>query len=268
MPMPRIDWHDLPASTRAAVEQHTGAVLEASTARAGMNSGIAATLHTTDATLFVKGIPTDHAQARHQELEAAINPHLPNASPRLLWRVQTGGWDLLGYERIEGRHADYTPGSLDLPLVADALVELQQTPCPDLPIKKAEQRWSSYAGPAGVEQLAGDTLLHTDFAWDNILITDRAHIIDWAWPTLGAAWIDPAVFILRLMDAGHTAPDADACARQIPSWRTARRDAVTAFSEANARLWDEIANEDPQTWKKGMARHAHDWVTYWRARPV
>ncbi|WP_328766915.1 aminoglycoside phosphotransferase [Streptomyces sp. NBC_00286] len=232
-----------------------------------MNSGIAATLRTHDATLFVKGIPTDHPQARHQELEAAINPHLPAASPRLLWRVQTEGWDLLGYERIEGHHADYTPGSLDLPLITDALVELQHTPCPDLPIKRAEQRWSHYASPDCVEQLAGDTLLHTDFAWDNILITDRAHIIDWAWPTRGAAWIDPAVLILRLMNAGHSAPAADARARQIPSWQAAPRPAVRAFSEANARLWDEIARSDPQPWKKSMARHAHDWLTYWSARP-
>ncbi|MFC8199960.1 aminoglycoside phosphotransferase [Streptomyces sp. NPDC057298] len=266
MSMPRIHWHDLPAPTLAAVEQHTGAVLGATTATGGMNSGIAATLRTTDATLFVKGIPTDHPQARHQELEAAINPHLPAASPRLLWRVQTGGWDLLGYECIKGRHADYALGSPDLPLVAQALAELQQTSFADLPIKRAEQRWSNYSGPHGVELLAGETLLHTDFAPDNVLITDRAHIIDWAWPTLGAAWIDPAVLILRLMDASHTAPDADACARQIPSWRAAPHDAVAAFSEANARLWDEIANQDPQAWKKGMARHAHDWVTYWRTR--
>lgn len=264
MPVPRVHWQDLPTETRAAVEQHTGPVLEATTASAGMNSGIAATVRTADALLFVKGIPTDHPQARHQELEAAINPHLPPASPRILWRVQTGGWDLLGYERIAGRHADYAPSSPDLPLVTDALTELQRTRCPDLPIKRAEQRWSSYAGPAGVNQLAGDTLLHTDYAPDNILITDRAHIIDWAWPTLGAAWIDPAVLALRLMDAGHSAHSADKCAHQIPSWQTAPHDDVAAFSVANARLWDEIARSDPQPWKKSMARHAHDWLTYWR----
>jgi hypothetical protein len=40
---------------------------------------------------------------------------------------------------------------------------------------------------------------------------------------------------------------------------------VTVFSAANANAWDEIAHSDPQDWKKNMARHAHDWVTYWRA---
>jgi hypothetical protein len=101
-----------------------------------------------------------------------------------------------------------------------------------------------------------------------MLMTDRAHLIDWAWPTRGAAWIDPAVLILRLMEAGHTAPAADAWAReQFPSWASAPDESVAVFSEANARTWDEIARNDPQAWKKNMARLAQDWVTYWRAQP-
>ena len=267
MPVTRIHWDALPPGARHAVEQHVGRILHAKTASAGANSGIAATVHTADSTLFVKGVPTDHPQARTQQREAAINAHLPPASPRLLCHVQAAGWDLIGYEHLIGRHADYAPGSPDLPLVAAALVELQNTPCPDIELKRAEQRWAPYAGPAGVEQLAGDTLLHTDLAPHNVLVTDRAHLIDWAWPTRGAAWIDPAVLILRLMEAGHTAPAADAWTREhIPSWTSAPRSAVLAFSEANARTWDEIARNDPQDWKKDMSRYAHDWVTYWRAR--
>ncbi|TGB03320.1 aminoglycoside phosphotransferase [Streptomyces sp. MZ04] len=267
MPVTRVHWDDLPLTAREAVEQRTGPILRTSTAEAGANSGIAVTAHTVDATLFIKGVPIDHPQARTQQREAAINPYLPPASPRLLWHEQAAGWDLLGYEHLVGRHADYTPGSPDLPLVARALVELQNTPCPEIELKRAEDRWRGYAGPAGVEQLAGDTLLHTDLAPHNMLVTDRAHLIDWAWPTRGAAWIDPAVLILRLMEAGHTAPAADAWTRdRIPSWATASPASVMAFSEANARLWDDIARSDPQEWKKRMGSLAHVWVTYWRAR--
>ncbi|WP_158734445.1 hypothetical protein [Streptomyces sp. NRRL F-2747] len=98
-------------------------------------------------------------------------------------------------------------------------------------------------------------------------MTDRAHLIDWAWPTRGAAWIDPAVLILRLMEGGHSAEAADAWARgEFPSWAAARHTAVAAFSEANAHTWDEIARHDPQDWKKHMGRIAPDWVTYWRAK--
>ncbi|MFD8967474.1 aminoglycoside phosphotransferase [Streptomyces sp. NPDC059568] len=265
MPVDRVHWDDLPLDARRAVEEQTGLIQRAETAAAGANSGIAATVRTADSALFVKGVPIDHPQVRTQQREAAINPYLPASCPRLLWHVQAAGWDLIGYERVLGRHADYAPGSPDLPLVARALAELQNTPCPDIELKRAEDRWSGYAGPADVEQFVGDTLLHTDLAPHNMLVTDRAHLIDWAWPTRGAAWIDPAVLILRLMEAGHTAPAADSWAREhISSWATAPPMSVMAFSKANARTWDEIARNDPQTWKKNMARLAHDWVTYRR----
>lgn len=267
MPVYRIDWDGLPPAALAAVEQHTGPVLRVETADAGVNSGIAATVHTADATVFVKGVPTGHPQARTQQREAAINPHLPSSCPRLVWRVEAAGWDLIGYEHLLGRHADFTPHSRDLPLVARALVELQNTPCPDIELKRAEDRWSGYAGPAGVEQLSGDTLLHTDLAPHNLIVADSAHLIDWAWPTRGAAWIDPAVLVLRMMEAGHTAPAADSWAREhIESWAAAPYESVAAFSEANARTWNEIARNDPQPWKKHMAVHARDWLTYWHSR--
>lgn len=266
MPVDRIDWDELPLAVRDAVERRIGPVLRARTADAGANSGIAATVHTAEATLFVKGVPTGHPQARTQQREAAINPYLPSSCPRLRWHLRAAGWDLIGYEHLVARHPDYTPGSADLPLVARALVELQNTPCPDIDLKRAEHRWSGYAGPAGVGQLVGDTLLHTDLAPHNMLVTDRAHLIDWAWPTRGAAWIDPAVLILRLMEAGHTAEAADGWARaQFPSWAAAPHASVAAFSDANARTWNEIAHNDPQPWKKHLARLAHDWVTYWLA---
>ncbi|MCM2417908.1 aminoglycoside phosphotransferase [Streptomyces sp. RKAG293] len=266
MPVTRIHWEDLPSAARAAVEQHTGPVLYAETASGGANSGIAVLATTADASLFIKGVPSEHPQARTQQREAEINPHLPPASPRLLWRVQVASWDLIGYERIIGRHADYAPGSDDLPLVAEAIAELQASRCPDLELKRAEQRWGSYADTGEAELFAGQTLLHTDLAPHNILITERAHIIDWAWPTRGAAWIDPVVLILRLMEAGHSAQDADEWVRRFPSWQQAPHNAVAAFSAANAQLWDEIAQHDPQGWKKHMALLSWDWVAYWRSR--
>jgi hypothetical protein len=70
------------------------------------------------------------------------------------------------------------------------------------------------------------------------------------------------------MEAGHTAPAADRWTRtHVPSWTTAPPGAVTAFSTANATLWDEIARQDPQDWKKTMARHAHSWLAYWCELP-
>src|SRR5690349_17528575 len=100
MPVPRIHWADLPRAARNAVEQHTGPVLHARTADTGANSGLAATVQTADATLFVKGMPADHPQARTQRREAMINPYLPPSCPRLLWHVPAAGWDLIVYEHL------------------------------------------------------------------------------------------------------------------------------------------------------------------------
>ncbi|MER5402217.1 aminoglycoside phosphotransferase [Streptomyces sp. NPDC002599] len=261
--MRRRHFHDLPAQARQAIADKTGPIRTARTAEAGRNSGIAAFIDTDDGPLFVKGIPTDHPQAPAQRREAAIAPHLPRACPRLHWHLETAGWDLLGYEVIHGRHADYAPSSPDFPLVAAAIQELQETTAPrDIAIKTADDRWASYAPPGTADLFAGDTLLHTDLAPHNVLIDDRAHIIDWAWPTRGAAWIDPAILILRLLEAGHTLTSADGFARRFPSWRSAPVHAVQAFAAANAAAWAEIANVDDAPWKTAMACHADTFNVY------
>jgi hypothetical protein len=38
--------------------------------------------------------------------------------------------------------------------------------------------------------------------------------------------------------------------------------AINVFAIACARLYDEIAREDPQPWKKGFAAVAQDWAEY------
>ncbi|WP_344387182.1 aminoglycoside phosphotransferase [Streptomyces vastus] len=261
--MPRQHFHQLPAEVRQAVADKTGPIHAARTVGGGMNSGIAAYLDTDSGPVFVKGIPADHPQAPAQQREAAINPYLPRACPRLFWHLETGGWDLLGYEVLAGRHADYSPGSPDLPLVADALAELQEVTAPaGVAIKAAEQRWAACAPPGTAGLFAGDTLLHTDFAPDNVLIAERAHLIDWAWPTRGAAWIDPAVLILRLVDGGHAVEEAEAFAQTFPSWRAADPAAKAAFGIANRALWAEIAQGEATEWKRGMAQRAEELAAF------
>nr|WP_240673503.1 aminoglycoside phosphotransferase [Streptomyces sp. S10(2018)] len=266
--MIRRHFHDLPVEARQAIADKAGPVHAARTADGGLNSGIAAFLETDHGPVFVKGIPTDHPQAPAQRREAAINPHLPRARPRLYWHIEVAGWDLLGYEVLPGRHADYSPDSPDLPLVAAALAELQETTAPtDVPIKAAEQRWAAYAPPGSAALFSGDTLLHTDLAPHNLIVDDRAHIIDWAWPTRGAAWIDPAILILRLLEAGHTLVEADVFASRFSSWRAAPAEAKEAFAAANAAAWREIARADAAPWKAVMAAHAVAFHAYLQATP-
>lgn len=267
--MPRITWNELPAATRAAAAVHTGTVHTAHSVGNGINSGIATLLHTEYGPVFVKGVPADHPQVRTQQREAEINPHLPAGCPRLLWRVRTDEWDLLGFERLTGRTADFRPGSPDLPAVVDALDRLARIPCPTLPLKSVRQRWEPYTDPDALHLLDGEHLLHTDMAPHNIIVTEVdpdgpvAHLIDWAWPTRGAAWVDPAVWVLRLLVAGHTPPDADKWAARLPAWRAAPRAALLVFAHANLALWTELAEQDPdRNWKADLAGHARAWATY------
>ncbi|MGH3985530.1 MAG: hypothetical protein ACRDST_23320 [Pseudonocardiaceae bacterium] len=69
---------------------------------------------------------------------------------------------------------------------------LGQIQAPDLPLRRLQDRWAALADDPALELLAGDHLLHTDLNPHNILIGEHAHLVDWAWPTLGAPWIDPA----------------------------------------------------------------------------
>jgi hypothetical protein len=262
--MDRTDWDDLPEGVRTAVEAHTGPVTHAKTASEGLNSALAAFLYTPSGTVFVKGLHRDHRQVVSQQREAMIAPYVLAVSPRLLWQVEVDGWNVLGFEYIEGRHADYTPGSADLPKVIDAMRLLDTIPCPDLPLKRAEQRWVEHVDDAAaLELLAGDSLLHTDWNPVNVLISDgTARIIDWAWPTRGAGWVDPACLVVRLMAAGHTPREAEDWARQVPAWNTASTEAVDTFASAACRMWAEIAEANPAPWTRDMAAAAQGWTEY------
>lgn len=185
-----------------------------------------------------------------------------------------------GYRRADraAPHAEFrTKGQLaidlcthayaDLPKVVDTMQRLALLWCPELPqLKRAERRWAAYVEPADLSLLRGDTLLHTDYSPDNVLIDgDAARLIDWAWPTLGAGFIDPSCLIVRLILAGHTSERAEACVSPAPAWTSATTRAVDVFASALARMSAQIAAADPHPWKNGMAEAALAWEAYRRA---
>lgn len=128
-------------------------------------------------------------------------------------------------------------------------------------MKEAASRWRPYMDdPAEAAVLGGDSLLHTDYAPDNILISDTAHLIDWAWPTRGASWIDPCVLLTRMMAAGHSVAGAERWVQQVPAWHTASEEAITTFARAHSRTWQEIEDKNPQPWIRAMANAAREWA--------
>lgn len=252
----RLDWEDV----RSLIERQTGPVLAAKPVTEGLNSEIAVVVHTSLGATFVKGLRSDHRRVWTQQREAEINPYVVQVAPRLLWHVETDGWNLLGFERVDGRHVDYSPGSPDLPKLIHILRRLGEIPCPDLPLKSAPQRWASYTDDP--ELFTGDHLLHTEWSPGNVLINDVAHLVDWAWPTRGAAWIDPACWAVWLVASGHSPQSAEHWAAQLPAWRSAPLDALNAFAWAQAALWDGIAQDGPEPWTEHLSDAAHQWAEH------
>ncbi|MGH3857684.1 MAG: phosphotransferase family protein [Pseudonocardiaceae bacterium] len=264
---PRTQWGELPGTVRRALESAAGPVRGVEPISAGLNCGIAALLHTTTQTVFIKGLRSDHPRIATQRREAQINPYVAPIAPRLLWQLERDGWTILAFEHLNGRHADLTPGSTDLPKLAETLRRLGQIRCPDLPLRRLEDRWAGLVNDSALHLLAGDSLLHTDLNPYNILIGEQARIVDWAWPTLGAAWVDPACAALWLIAEGHTPPAAEAWAAQIPSWTAASRHGIDAFTAASCRLWEQIAHDDPQPWKLRLHAAAQAWAEHRRISP-
>ncbi|MEV7402876.1 aminoglycoside phosphotransferase [Streptomyces sp. NPDC091267] len=260
----RITFHDLPPNALAAVEDRTGPVLKTETVSQGFNSEIAARVFTDSGSCFVKGLRADHKRVWTQRREAEVNPFLHGIAPALLWQIEGSGWVLLGFENLKGHHADYSPDSPDLPKVADLLRRLGEVACPEIDLRRAEQRLEAYAAKASdLEYFAGSSLLHTDLNNHNVIVDSTAYLVDWAWATRGASWLDAGYWVVWLMAAGRHEPEsAEQWASQIPSWRVAPAEGITAFAQATANVWEEIAGHDPDDWTAQMLNAARRWATF------
>jgi thiamine kinase-like enzyme len=107
-------------------------------------------------------------------------------------------------------------------------------------------------------------LLHTDWNRFNVLVAGRrAWLVDWAWATWGAAFIDPALLVPRLIAAGHTPAQAERWAEKSAAWQSADPDAVTLFALVVARHLRRLADGDPAAeWRQPMVEASQCWAAY------
>ncbi len=262
-----MSFDDLPPAVLAGVETQAGEIIKAETVSQGFNSEIAARVFTANGSCFVKGLRADHKRVWTQRREAEVNPYLRGIAPALLWQVEEAGWVLLGFEALNGHHADYSPESADLPKVADLLCRLGEVACPDIELRHAEQRLAAYAAkPSDLEHFAGNSLIHTDLNNENVMVDSAAYLVDWAWASRGAAWLDAAHWAVWLMAAGkHDPQSAEEWAARIPAWQAAKLEAVTAFALATANLWEEIAGDSPDPWTATVLDASRRWAAHWKA---
>ncbi|WP_328829548.1 aminoglycoside phosphotransferase [Streptomyces sp. NBC_00252] len=260
----RITFEDLPLAVLAAVERQTGPVVKTEAVSQGLNSELAVRVFTELGSCFVKGLRADHRWVGTQRREAEVNPFLQGIAPTLFWQIEEAGWVLLGFENLQGHHADYSPDSPDLTKVAELLRRLGEVACPEIQLRQAEQRLGVYAAkPTDLDYFAGNSLLHTDLNDHNVIVDSSAYLVDWAWATRGAAWLDAGYWVVWLMAAGqHEPQSAERWASEIPSWRAAPTEGITAFAQATANVWEEIAGDDADEWTARMLNAARRWATF------
>jgi hypothetical protein len=288
--MARTTWQDLPAGVRLAIERETGAVSHAETPSAGRNSDFSATLYTASGPVFCKAIADAEGPRGHMHRrEVAVNPWLPDrVAPRLRWHTEAEGWLILGFDHVSGRHADLAPGSTDLAAVAAAVTTLTDSLAhyPADALRLAEQ-WELLSAwrripeahldgwavdhfdelcvwqARGAELADGDSLIHTDLHSYNILVGgDGARIVDWAWSRMGAAAIDVAFLVARLVAAGHTPDAAERWANDLPVWRATTPTARTAYAVAIWGIWTYKNAEQPRPLWDKLVPAARDWARH------
>lgn len=207
----RLEWQDLPARVRGAVEGWLGSqIVFVATQPTGFSPGVAAQLRTADGrVVFAKAVssePNPHTPTLHRRA-ARIVRNLPVKAPvpRLLWVYDEGeaGWVALVFEYVDGhnplqpwredeldRVLEALAGLSDIltpsPLQADAVAAARNVMAESICSWKLLQQqrpdrlddWSLRhldqlvaLDEAASQAVAGETLLHFDVRADNILLT-------------------------------------------------------------------------------------------------
>ncbi|QFQ98980.1 aminoglycoside phosphotransferase [Streptomyces phaeolivaceus] len=265
MPTERIDFSELPDDVKVAVLTRIGPLVKAETVASGLNSAVAVRLTTEHGETYVKGLPVEHPRVWTQAREAVVGAYVRGISPRVRWHLRVGGWDLVAFDVLDGRHADYAPGSADLPLVAVTWERLSVLRAPDgVELKGAGHRLRDHAPAAALALFSGDALCHTDPNPGNVMVGQgRAWLVDWAWATRGAAWLDAAYWVVWLIaEGGHLPVGAEAWASRVPAFRDAPEDALTAFAAANESVWSAIAEQSPDAWTHRVHTAAKAWASH------
>ncbi|MFB7779274.1 hypothetical protein [Streptomyces bauhiniae] len=266
--MDRIGWSDLPTATRAAVEERAGPVVRAETAPHGVMSRLACTIWAGNVRVFVKGTRTDDDQAWVYRHEARVTEHAP-CTPRVLWEVEAGGWQLYGYEYVEGRYPDLSPGSGDLARLMGVLALMSERPWPEeLRKKPLHTRWTGFLPEPAPPGLQGRELAHTDLSPHNMLVTAGGLVLlDWALACPAPGWADAALAVPRLISAGHTPEQAERVARQVPSYRAADPDDLNLFARTLLNAWEAWERTRPMAHRAALTAAAREWAVHRGTNP-
>jgi hypothetical protein len=250
------------------VHTRSGEIHEARHTEHGSTSDVTALVRSESGSVFVKATRATRGQGHVKsiEREAAINPYVP--SPKLLWTLRQDGWIILGFEVVDGRESNFDPGSTDLQAVVSVIDRIADTEVPKLAQEWAEDRWDRYCDGMDHLLLRGDTIVHGDINPNNFLMSaggTSATLVDWAWPTVGAGFIDPACLVVQLIASGHNAESAESWASRCRTWTGADPQAIDVFAAATVRMWQRLTDRNPgEEWLRAMLAAARSWATHRR----
>ncbi|MEV5409896.1 phosphotransferase [Thermopolyspora sp. NPDC052614] len=292
-------WDGPPAEVREAITDRFGPITGVAPMPPGLTAGTSVRLDTPRGRLFIKALPQGSPSVPLYLREAHVTPVLPAVvpSPPLRWSGHHAGWISLVFDHIEpARKIDLGPGSPDGAAAIDLVrllgEALTPNPAGDVPgvvpgvfdnvrflCSRADRILA--ARPADLDghavyaaaralldenALTGGTLLHTDLHEGNLLAgSDRLHLIDWGLAAAGAAWVETALLIPRLILAGHTPEAAEQLAERIPAWKDAPPEAVTGLAAVWSLFREFVARHGPERIRASRARAAaagRKWLEY------
>nr|WP_083975894.1 phosphotransferase [Herbidospora sakaeratensis] len=304
-PAVRPSWNDLPQGLREALTRRLGTVHEVAMQSGGFTPGLAARVVAETGRAFVKAVPADHVLAPKYRAEAAVAELMPvtTSAPRLRWSGDLAGWAVLVFEDVEGRHPDLAPGSADVAVAVAGVAALAETltPSPANVALSSEARggflhgWGDLLrsgadglGPwerdrlgllAELERVwvphsAGLSLVHGDIRPDNLLIGSRQSdddevllVVDWAQPSIGAAWQDVVDLIPHMIMAGHAPVEAEDALSHLRAWQELPDIVITSYCVAYAGYWARMSMQPPppgvphlRAYQAGAAKAALAWA--------
>ena len=294
---PRISWDEVPQHVRAAVDRELGSrVGEAVTQQGGFSPGAAVRVVCEDGRrAFVKAVglslnPDSPGLHRSEILAMSLLPDGVPA-PRLLASYDDGDWVALVLEDIDGRRPSVPWHGSDVTAIAAALEQIARTSAHEQLPSFADAvhmltSWDEVAAdPAGIDRAllnrlpemtaaqsmardvtTGAALVHWDARADNVLIRDgRAVLLDWAWASRGAPWLDSLLLAMDFRIQGG--PDCDDFLRTQPVTRGVEPVHLRSVVACMVGVWAERARRPSppglptiRAWQAHCRHHALAWL--------
>lgn len=249
-------WTAVPPVVAREILQRAGGS-DITPAATGNHAELAVSVGGPNGSVFVKGASSPLG-VRSLRYEVQVNRNVDRRyAPAVLWDLEAHGWLVAGFEHCNGRPGDLSPGSCDLTLLSSALPELVGPPASGGP-------WLSPHARLGFDHpaLHGDTLVHTDLNPANLIVTaDGLRIVDWAFTTQAAPWLELAMLAPWLIGSGHTPLQAEQWLAQHPTWADTDPEVVDLFVTGNAAKWARKSQQSNAAWIRDLA----SWFAAWSA---